>query len=164
MRCFDPVLYQKYIDGELTQKEKNKLEKHLINCNECKEFVEKIKKEEIDLRGLFREEDIDLTNVILERVYEIRLEKKGGKEHFLYLLVLLLVPSLSSLIFSFISSIPVIGNLLSPLYYVSSIFFAVLNKLQTIDFQLIFIEAGVISILIFTLFLFKNLRIKEVLK
>lgn len=165
MRCFDPVFYQKYIDGGLTQKKKNKLEKHLSNCNECKEFVEKIKKEEIELKGLFREEYIDLTNVILERVYQIKLEKRGSKKHFMYLILLFasfIFSIFLNIILSFLWSIPLVGNFLSPLYYIPSTFFAILNELQTLDFQLIFIESGIISILIFTFLLFKNLRIKEV--
>ncbi len=160
MGCFDPVLYQKYIDGELKEKERLKLEKHISDCKECKDFVEKIKKEEIDLKGLFKEEDINLTSVILERVYEINLGKSGSKKQFLYLLILLFGTFVFSAIIDFLRSIPLIGDFLSPLYYIPSIIFAIMNKLQTLDFQIIFIRTGIISILFFALFLIKNLRFK----
>jgi len=160
MRCFDPVLYQKYIDGELKERERVKLEKHLSDCKECKEFVERIKKEEIDLKGLFKEEDIDLTNIILERVYDMNLEKGESKKQFLYLIILLFAAFISSALMGFLRSIPFIGSFLSPLYYIPSIIFAILNRLQSLDFQIIFIRTGIISILIFALFLFKNLRFK----
>lgn len=40
MKHFDEITIQKYIDNELSSEERNKVEKHLENCQECSEQVE----------------------------------------------------------------------------------------------------------------------------
>lgn len=40
MKHFDETTIQKYIDNELSPEERNKVEKHLENCQECSKQVE----------------------------------------------------------------------------------------------------------------------------
>ncbi len=160
MRCFDPIFYQKYIHDELSRKERLKIDEHLSYCKKCIELIEKMKIEEVELRELFKEGDINLTPIILEKISEAELKKRANGKKVFYLFLIIFVSLTSSIFLEYISSIPLIGNFLSPLFYIPSLLFAVLNKLLTLDFSLIFLEAGIISSIIFVILLFKNLRIK----
>ena len=40
MKHFDETTIQKYLDNELSQEERNEVEKHLENCQECSKQVE----------------------------------------------------------------------------------------------------------------------------
>lgn len=160
MKCFNLLFYQKFIHGELKEKDRKKIEIHLSKCKECREQVEEMKKEEIELRELFMEKDIDFTSLILEKIYKVEMERRKSKINFLYLLIFLGIPLISSFLLEFLRSIPFFGNLLSPLFYIPSIFFAGINKLLNIDFELLLFKSGILSILILVMFLFRNLRVK----
>lgn len=160
MKCFNILFYQKFIHGELKEKEREKIEIHLSKCKECMERVEELKKEEKELRMLFMEEDIDFTGLILEKIYKVEIERGKSRINVVYLLIFLGIPLISSFLLDFLRSIPFFGNFLSPLFYIPSILFTVINKLLTLDFELLFFESGILSILIFAMFLFRNLRVK----
>ncbi len=160
MRCFDPIFYQKYIHGELSRKEKLKVDEHLSYCDKCRELIEKMRIEEAELRELFKERNVVLTSLILERIYEVELKKKANIKQFLSLFFIIFILFTTYILFEYLRSIPLIGNFLSPLFYTPSLFFVVFNKLLTLDFRLISIEAGIMSVIIFVVLLFKNLRIK----
>lgn len=159
MKCFDLLLYQKFIHGELRERERKKVDIHLSLCKECRKKVEEMMKEEIKLRELFMEESVDLTDMILEKIHEVEMERERSKVNFLYLLILC-IPLISSFILKFLLSIPFLGNLLSPLFYFPSLFFAIVNKLLTLDPKLLLLESGILSILIFSLLLLESLRIR----
>lgn len=160
MKCFDLLTYQKFIHGELKEKERIRVETHLSSCKKCRIKVEEMKKEESKLKELFIEEEIDLTSLILEKIYPIEMTKEITKINASYLLVFLSFPFIASFVLEFLRSIPFLGNLLSPLYYIPSIFFAVINKVLTVNIEIFLFESSILSILISALFLFRNLRIK----
>lgn len=164
MKCFDLIFCQKYIHGELKEKERIEIEKHLSICKKCREIVENMKLEEMELKGLFKEENVDLAPFILERISDIQLEKSAIGRQALYLFLIIFVPFVSSIVLKCFLSIPFIGAFFSPVFYIPSLLFEALNKLLALDFKFLFLEAGMMSILIFVVLLI-NLRIKtEVLQ
>ncbi|MGQ9619177.1 MAG: zf-HC2 domain-containing protein [Candidatus Aminicenantia bacterium] len=163
MKCFKPIIYQKYLDNELKEKERAKVKSHLENCKKCSKTLENLKIEEMRIKKFFEEEKVDFSKTIMEIISKSKAVRKSP-EFKIYYLLLLSISLLPVIFWKYVCLTPLLGDYLmdffSHLFSFSSVFFSLLRVIFNLDIRVILIHAVIFSILTLAMILITNIKIK----
>ena len=78
MKCFRPEMIEFYIDGELSEADKKKVEAHLSECPACREKLKELSCFDADIKGIYSNEPLPVG--FEQRFYGKLKESKAGEE------------------------------------------------------------------------------------
>ena len=154
MKCFNEYIYSAYLDGELDQTIRKKIEAHLASCKRCSELLETLRKESLVIKETFSIDlpVLDLSQAISERIrsMEIAGPANGKKLSYAFYLVFVLSSVLFPIfiVYYFSSHIHRIREIASFFISPQSLFFETVAILQSSYLKTYIIDVSKIFLLV----------------